>query len=160
MSLFDKILVPLDGSRGSVRALEIAIAIAKKFDGKITLIHAYSVSLHSPALTYKGEEPMVTRLASLVPPQEVYKVAKETLRIAGVDLLVKGEEMVKATGICVEKLLMEGHAVQLILGAAREGNYDLIVMGAKGMGEIKETRLESVTEKVVRNTRSPVLVIN
>ncbi|MEM1551251.1 MAG: universal stress protein, partial [Candidatus Bathyarchaeia archaeon] len=43
--MFNKILVPLDGSEHSLRALGIAIKIAKKFDGKITLIHVYSVSV-------------------------------------------------------------------------------------------------------------------
>ena len=45
INLFEKILVPLDGSDHSLRALEIAIQIAKKFDGKITLIHVYSVAI-------------------------------------------------------------------------------------------------------------------
>ena len=45
MPLFEKILVPLDGSEHSSRALEIAIQIAKKFDGKITLIHVYAVGV-------------------------------------------------------------------------------------------------------------------
>jgi nucleotide-binding universal stress UspA family protein len=40
--LFKKIIVPLDGSKHSTTALEKAIQIAKKFEGKITLIHAYS----------------------------------------------------------------------------------------------------------------------
>ena len=45
MSLFNKILVPLDGSGHSLKALEIAIQIAKKFGGKLMLIHVYSVSV-------------------------------------------------------------------------------------------------------------------
>ncbi|MGA9388627.1 MAG: universal stress protein, partial [Candidatus Bathyarchaeia archaeon] len=44
-SLFNKILVPLDGSEHSLKALERATEIAKKFSGKITLIHVYSVSI-------------------------------------------------------------------------------------------------------------------
>jgi len=41
--LFEKILVPLDGSEHSRRALETAIQIAQRFDGKLTLIHVYSI---------------------------------------------------------------------------------------------------------------------
>jgi nucleotide-binding universal stress UspA family protein len=43
--MFKNILVPLNGSKHSLRALNVAIQIAKKFDGKITLIHVYSVTL-------------------------------------------------------------------------------------------------------------------
>ena len=45
MFLFEKILVPLDGSEHSLRAVEIAIQIAKKFDGQITLLHVYAVDV-------------------------------------------------------------------------------------------------------------------
>ena len=49
ISLFEKILVPLDGSEHSLHALEKALQIAKKFEGKITLIDVYSVRLaHLP----------------------------------------------------------------------------------------------------------------
>ena len=41
--MFERILVPLDGSEHSLRALEMAKQIAKEFGGKITLIHVYSV---------------------------------------------------------------------------------------------------------------------
>jgi hypothetical protein len=43
-ALFEKILVPLDGSEQSLRALDVAVEIATKFGGKLTLIHAYSVA--------------------------------------------------------------------------------------------------------------------
>jgi len=111
ISLFDKILVPLDGSRSSARALEVAIAIAKKFNGEITLIHAYSVGILTTALTSEVKEPIMTPLVASMPSKEVYRVAKDAIRRAGEDLLLKGEEMVKAAGIRVEKLLTEGHTV-------------------------------------------------
>jgi nucleotide-binding universal stress UspA family protein len=43
--MFEKILVPLDGSEHSIRALENAIQLAKKFKGRITALHVYSVSV-------------------------------------------------------------------------------------------------------------------
>ena len=41
--MFEKILVPLDGSEYSIKALEVAVQIALKINGKITLIHVYSL---------------------------------------------------------------------------------------------------------------------
>jgi len=67
--------------------------------------------------------------------------------------------MVEAKGISVEKLLKEGHVVQEIREVAKEGKYDLIVIGVKGISEVRETRLGSVSEKVIRNAQCPVLVI-
>ena len=49
--------------------------------------------------------------------------------------------------------------VKEILEAAKEGKYDLIVIGVKGISEVRETRLGSVSEKVIRNAQCPVLVI-
>lgn len=159
MSLFDKILVPLDGSRSSARALEAAIAIAKKFNGEITLSHVYSVGILTATLTSEVEESTLTPSGNSLPPSEVYWVTKDAIRKAGANLLSKNEEMVRAKGISVEKLLKEGHLVQEIREVAKEGEYDLIVIGVKGISEVRETRLGSVSEKVIRNAQCPVLVI-
>ena len=51
MSLFEKILVPLDGSAHSLHALEKALQIAKKIEEKITRIYVYSVRVDSFAIT-------------------------------------------------------------------------------------------------------------
>ena len=148
--LFKKILVPLDGSEHSVRALEIATRIAKKFDVKITLIHAYSVHIPFVMVSVIPKVPVMT-------PTEVSKVA-EAARKAGAGILADGEEKVKAEGVQVETLLREGHTVQEILKTAREGGFDLIVIGAKGISRIREILLGSVSDGVIRTAPCPVLV--
>jgi len=153
--LFNKILVPLDGSDHSLKALEIAVQIAKKFDGKITLIHAYSV----------GARPIVmpeptTLSPSWIPvmsPAEFSKVV-EAARKAGASILDDGEKRVKKEGVKVEKSLREGHTVQEIIKAAEQGKFDLIVMGARGVSRIREILLGSISDGVIRNAPCPVLV--
>jgi nucleotide-binding universal stress UspA family protein len=153
--LFNKILVPLDGSDHSLKALKIAAQIAKRFDGKITLIHAYSV----------GARPIVmpeptTLSPSWVPviaPAEFSKVV-EAARKAGASILEDGERRVKKEGVQVEKLLTEGHTVQEIIKAAEHGKFDLIVIGARGVSRIREILLGSVSDGVIRNAPCPVLV--
>lgn len=153
--MFNKILVPLDGSEHSLRALEIAIQIAKKFDGKITLIHVYSVSVR-PVIV--PEPSTLTPGIPIMAPTEYSRVA-EAVREAGARILANGKEKAKAEGVEeVETMLKEGHVVQEIVKAAEEGKFDLIVMGARGISKIKELILGSVSDGVVRNAPCPVLI--
>jgi len=138
--LFEKNLVPVDGSRNSAKALKVAIAIAKKFDGKITLIHVYSVT----ACKHAGMR---------------FDKCVQAIRKAGAGILAKCEKKVKAEGVEVETLLRQGHIVEEIIKTAREGEYDLIVMGSRGLSKIKELLLGSVSTGVTRHARCPVLVV-
>jgi len=154
--LFEKILVPLDGSEHSLKALEIAIQIAKKFDGKITLIHVYSVTIRPVIMP----EP-TTLTPPMIPamtPAEVSK-AVEATRKAGASILTDGEQKVKAKEVQVETTLREGHTVQEIVQTAKEGKFDLIVIGGRGISKIRELLLGSVTDGVIHHAPCPVLVI-
>lgn len=152
--MFNKILVPLDGSEHSTRALEIAIQIAKKFKGKITLIHVYSVSVRPVVVP---EPATLTPGIPMMAPAEYSRVA-EAVKEAGARILAEGAEKVKAEGVEVETMLTEGHTVYEIVKAAKEGEFDLIVMGARGLSRIKEIILGSVSDGVIRNAPCPVLV--
>ena len=138
--LFEKILVPLDGSEHSIKALETAVQIAHKFNGKITLIHVYSIG---------GLAVSPTPVRGFI----------EAIRKVGASILADGEKKVKAEGVHVETLLMEGHTVEQIVKTCREGKFDLIVMGARGLSRIKEMLLGSVSDGVTRHACCPVLVV-
>jgi len=154
--LFEKVLVPLDGSEHSYRALEIAVQIAKKFEAKITLIHVYSVGIRPVVMP---EPTTLTPVGiPVMAPTDVSKIAEAT-RKAGAAILADGEEKVKAEGIEVEALLKEGHSVQEIIKTAKEGSFDLIVIGARGISKIREIILGSVSDGVVHNAPCPVLVV-
>jgi nucleotide-binding universal stress UspA family protein len=138
--MFEKILVPLDGSEHSIKALEVAVQIALKFNGKITLIHVYSLGGFAISATLVQE-------------------FIEATRKAGADILADGEKRVKAEGVHVETLLLEGHAVEQIVKACKEGRFDLVVMGARGLSRIEEILLGSVSDGVTRHAHCPVLVV-
>ncbi len=140
MSLFEKILVPLDGSEQSIWALGKAVQIAKKIGGEITLIHVYSVS--SFAIT----------------PMQVHKYV-QAMRKNGKGILEDGKKKAKAEGVQAQTLLVDGHTVEEILKAAREGNFSLIVMGATGLSKIKELLMGSVSDGVTRLAPCPVLIV-
>lgn len=150
--MFERILVPLDGSEHSVRALETAVEIAKKFDGKITLIHVYSV------VRPVSVSPITTAETGTLAP-EVFSQLVEAARKAGVGILADGKKRVEAEGVQVETSLREGHVVEEILKTAEEGEFGLIVVGGRGLSRIKEMLLGSVSHGVTRRASCPVLVV-
>lgn len=153
--MFQKILVPLDGSEHSLKALDIAIQVAKKFEGKITLIHVYSIA----AATSIVMEPGIA--GGGIPVFEPHDVSSfvEAARKTGNRILSDGEDRVNAARVEVDKLLEEGHTVQEIIRTAKEGNFELIVMGARGVSHIRETLLGSVSDGVMHHVICPVLVV-
>ena len=154
VKLFQKTLVPLDGSEHSLKALERAAQIAEKFSGKITLIHVYSVQ---PIMM--PEPSTVTSLNIPVLTGAEVSVMIEAARKWGNKILEDAEQRIKATNVQVEKLLVEGHAVEEIVRVANEGNFDLIAIGARGVSHMREMLLGSVTDGVIHHAHCPVLVI-
>jgi len=127
--MFEKILVPLDGSEYSWRALEKAVQVSRRFGGKITLIHVY--------------------------PDSIFF---EEMRKSGEDILAVGEKRAKTEGVEVESLLLAGHPVEEILRTSREGYFDLIILGSRGVSRIKELLIGSVTSGVTKHAPCSVLV--
>jgi nucleotide-binding universal stress UspA family protein len=154
--VFERILVPLDGSEHSNRALECAVQIAKKFEGKITLLHVYSIAI-PPMIMH---EPSTPNPAGIPVPTsaEVSKII-EGLRDAGSKILSAAEEQSRSEGIETESILKEGNTPQEIVKAAKDGGFGLIIMGARGIHRIAELLMGNVTENVIKNSPCPVLIV-
>jgi nucleotide-binding universal stress UspA family protein len=154
--LFENLLVPLDGSEHSLRALDLAMQIAKESKGKLTLIHVYSVSVRPVILPEPAA--LTPSSVSIVTAEEISKVA-EANRVAGEHILTDGKHKAAAENVPVETMLREGQIVQEIVRASKEGKFDLIVIGARGMSKIRELLSGSVTDGVIRHSSCPVLVV-
>lgn len=117
-----------------------AAAIANRFGSRVTLLHAYKVYSTTGALmpvgSYLEEDASNDLLGSLKAMQA----------------LLSGE----ATA---DSMLVAGDAITVIAEAARQGDYDLIVMGTKGSSGIKEILLGSITAGLIKETDRPVLAI-
>lgn len=153
--MFQKILVAVDGSEYSKRAVNYAVELAKKFQGSITLIHVYSVAV-----------PVVTSMdtmsgPSITPPVSSEMAAKitEQAENRGKRILDEAEELVKSRGVSVEKVLVEGDAVREITALAQEKKADLIVAGHRGLSRLKEMLLGSVSEGLSHKATCPVLIV-
>lgn len=154
--MFDKILVPIDGSEHSLRALDVAIQMAKCFHGKLTLLHVYSISV-TPIIVPEPST-LTPPAAPILAPVEISKVS-EAARDAGTRILADGAEKAKAEKAEVETFLREGHTVQEITRAAKEGNFNLIVIGARGLSHIRILLLGSTTDGVIHHSTCPVLIV-
>jgi nucleotide-binding universal stress UspA family protein len=139
----NRILVPVDFSPQSDAALEYAIDLARRLDGRIVLAHVFSV----PAFAFPD--------ASIpMPAQTVVEVQN-----ASRTQLAKLEERVRQAGVGVSSCLLEGAPFVEIVRAARGEQADLIVMGTHGRSGLRHALLGSVAEKVVRKAPCPVLVV-
>jgi nucleotide-binding universal stress UspA family protein len=138
-----------------LKALEEAAQIAKISSGKITLIYVYSalqpMMMPEPSASGYTGRPILTGA-------EVSRII-EAAQKSGNKILQDGEQRISVTGVQVEKMLVEGHTVQEIVRAANEGNFDLIVIGARGISHIREMLLGSVTDGVIHHAHCAVLVI-
>ena len=154
--LFEKILVPLDGSEHSQKALETAMEVAKRFDGEVTLLHVFSVSVTPVVIP----EP-TTLNPTGVPIATSAEVSKmvDAARDAGKKILADGEQKVRTESVSVETSLREGNSPQEIVKAAKEGQFDLIVIGARGIHRLRDLLMGSVTEGVVKHASCSVLVV-
>ena len=144
MAPFKSILVPVDFSKSSQRALETGCELSKTFQIPLTLFHAYVIP------TYPLPEGFV-----LPSPEAVTEIMDKTQRAMN-DMRDLAAKMGAKN---VEAVISEGVAFAEIVRVARERNVDLIVMGTHGRTGLKHALLGSVAEKVVRKAPCPVLTV-
>lgn len=141
MTMYDRILVPTDGSREVERALEYAIDLARLHDATLRALYVVNAAGY-------GGLPMETALEGV----------SDALRNEGRSAVDRVEELAPAD-VPVETAVLEGAPSQAIVDDADSTECDLIVMGTHGRGGIDRLLLGSVTERVVRRAPVPVLTV-
>ena len=137
------ILVPLDFSASSERALDYAAALARQFKAKLTLLHVVE-PVATPDFAASFPLAMENDQAKAAAKKHLESVAKAA-RIS------RGR---------VEKMLVRfGRSFHEITDAARTRKVDLIVISTHGYTGVKHALLGSTTERVVRHAHCPVLVV-
>lgn len=152
--MFERILVAVDGSENSRRALNHAVELAEKFEARITLIHVYSPILPLLPASNALSSPTVTTASAVV----AAKIAEDARKL-GNKILEDAETIVKARGISVEKVLKEGDAVKEIVAETERGGFGLVVVGHRGMSKLGELLLGSVSEGVGHKAPCPVMIV-
>ena len=143
--MFSKILVGLDGSDFCLKALEFAIDLAKKYQSQLVLVHVVMRQI------YAINPPEAGVLAGTAIVRELEEDGKA--------ILAKGEETVKAQGISVETRLKQGVPAEELLRAAVDEKVDLIVLGSRGLSQVRAFFLGSVSDKVSHHAKCPTLIV-
>ncbi|HEY6366435.1 MAG TPA: universal stress protein [Candidatus Binatia bacterium] len=142
------VVVPLDGSKLAESVLPRAIDLAKKLSLKIVLTRAYQIPLSA---AYAGAE------APYIPNNDaLLNLVREE---AGNYLEAKVNELHQNGVEKVSSILMVGSGADEIIDLARGTPDNLIAMCTHGRSGVKRWALGSVTEKVVRHSGDPVLVV-
>jgi nucleotide-binding universal stress UspA family protein len=140
--MFNKILVPLDGSELAAKVLPRVVELAAKFNSQVTLVHA----CYTDAFGVGEATPGV--IAAL--PAAEKKVCEAFLSKAVKDLQDQG---VKVGSVC-----LEGVPAREIIDYAAKNKFDLICMSTHGRGEVAWV-LGSTAERVVSHATVPVLLV-
>jgi nucleotide-binding universal stress UspA family protein len=154
--LIKKILVAIDGSEPANKALDFALGLAEKYSAEITLLNVYqpiTPLFYFPATSEIGYTP-------ISPPIPEASLSKE---LKAQHEKVLSEAFKKASrdkpNLKITKMLSEGRPSDEIIEAAKEGKFDLIVMGSRGVGRIKEIFLGSVSDRVADEAKCSVLIV-
>ena len=141
--LISKILVPIDGSENSMRALSHGLFLSSNLKIKLTIIFVIEV----PPFVY-------------VQSQKVVNSVMASLEKEAKDVLEEGQNQAKKYDVEPEILFLEGNNIaSIIIEHGEKNNFDLIIIGSKGKGKLKSSLLGSVSNKVIHHSKNPVYVV-
>jgi len=159
---FHDLLVAVDCSDHSNAATEQAVALAQHWQAKLTGLHAYAAKLHDHRFK---------QMEGGLPEQYRVEEELEHQRDVHDDLITRGLELIsdsyldqtalacKSKGVPFERVGHEGRNYSVILDEARRGSYDLLILGAQGLGAVQPGVIGTVCERVVRRTPIDTLVV-
>lgn len=143
--MYKHILIPTDGSACSEYAIRHGLELARTLQADVTLLYV----LHNPVAPILAEPMSVAYGYALV----------EDLEKAAHQALAQAQQLAQDVGVKAQTSLIEGDApTEAILKAAED--HDLIVMGPQGRSGMNRLILGSITERVLRQTRKPLLVVH
>jgi nucleotide-binding universal stress UspA family protein len=140
--MFTKILVPVDGSDNSYRALEAALVLSEKLGSNISVINV----MEQVPITHIESEKLLSELL------EAYKKENQ-------EILSKCSDIASQKGIAIKTVLLQGNPAPVILDYSKKENFDLVIMGSRGMGKFKELIIGSVSSKIVHHSPCAIMII-
>jgi len=160
--MFKHIYVPVDNSDYSNRAVELAVEIGRAFGSSLTGCHVYAARLHD----YRFKQMEYTLPEEYKDENELERQRKihDSLIAMGLQLIsdsyldVMGRQA-EAAGLPYQRKMMDGKHYKALIEDCGASHYDLVVMGALGMGAVKDSQLGSVTERFVRKVPIDTLVV-
>lgn len=157
-----RILVALDNSVHAARALEESIRLAGPAEGTVTGIHAYAARLHDRR--FRQMEGGLPKRYLTEPEMAYQRDVHDDLITRGLDIISDSyhdvaEETCAKAEVSYRRLSPEGKNYRRIVEATQGGDFDLVALGAMGIGAVPGSVVGTVCERVVRRSPIDVLVI-
>jgi nucleotide-binding universal stress UspA family protein len=133
ISAVSSLLVCVDASNNSMQALHYALKLAEKTGSKITLLN--------------------------VQERRLYDSSPKAAKDLGEKILSKALGVIEKTEMKVDKKLEFGNPSERIVDVAEKGDYDLIVLGSRGLGTVNRFLLGSVSDGVSNKAKCSVLIV-
>ena len=134
-----KILVPLDGSKNSLRGLDEAIYLARQCQATITGLYVVPMA-----------KPQTNSQISYVEKYHLNNAAK---------FMSKAKKRSAQNGILFDDKIVYGEEGPKIINFATSRSYDIIIIGSRGMSPLKEAFLGSTSNFVLHKSKIPVLIV-
>lgn len=141
-NLYKKILIATDGSEYTKKAVDYGVDLSKHTGAKLHAIYVVD-----------------TAAFASIPMDAAWESMYELLRQEGNEATKYVAEKAEAEGLEIERLTVEGHPADELIKYAESNSIDMIILGTIGKSGLDRFLLGSVAEKVVRNSKIPVLVV-
>ncbi len=138
----DKILVPLDGSPTAARIVQGIILEKSRFFGPLTLLHV----IDENNFAYR-----------MIPDFQVEMIRENARKTAKHHLEVHQENLEKA-GLRTEIRIVSGSPRQIVCRIANDENFNLVILGRRGTGEIRDVLFGTISNYALHNVRCPVML--
>jgi len=160
--MYETIYVPVDNSAHSNRAIDCALAVGRSFESKLVGCHVYAARMHD----YRFKQMEFTLPEEYLVESELARQRKihDSLITMGLELisdcyLEDLDKKAREVGLECERKMMDGKHSTEIIKDIREAGYDLVVLGALGIGRTKDSEIGSVCARVTRETDRDTWVV-
>lgn len=139
--MFKKILLAADGSEHALRAADKAAEIARLagMDAVIEIVYV---------VDFETEKNDVLRI---IDQDSINEERKRRLQLT--------EGRISAAGVHSKTIIMHGEPGQTLVTYANDNHFDLVVLGSRGLNALQEMVLGSVSHKVVKRAKCPVMIV-
>jgi nucleotide-binding universal stress UspA family protein len=160
--MYKRIFVPVDNSEHSNRCVDIGLTWARVFGATLVGSHVYAAKMHD----YRFKQMEYTLPEEYQDEKELERQRKihDSLITRGLQLISDSyldvmERRAGEASLPFERRTYDGRTFQPLVDDIRSSQYDLVVIGALGMGAVKDSLLGSVCERVVRRVNTDTLVV-
>ena len=148
--MIKKMLVAVDGSEYAAKALDLALDLAEKLAADVQI-----VSVVPPVNS------LIPRFTPVAPPTTFYTTLVNEMekRLKNVLSETLKEAKEKKPKLKISTRLLKGSPAKKIVQTAKDEDFGIIVVGSRGLSDVEELFLGSVSDRVADNATCPVLIV-